>query len=182
MVLSEQKIWTIDDFIEYVFRPENEGRILELINGEIVEKMPGRTSNSGIPMIIGGSVYAFCREHGLPFYTTGADGTYRILGHVFAPDFAYKHTPLSDDYPDPVAPLWVVEVISPTERPDDIRAKRLVYIGAEILYWELYPKSQSIDIYAPGQPVRTVEIVSTLDVGDVIPGFTITAKEIFSVA
>jgi Uma2 family endonuclease len=182
VALSKQKIWTIDDFMEFVFRSENEGRIFEFINGEIVEKMPGRTRNSGIPMIIGGRVYTFCREHGLPFYTSGADGAYRIMGHVIAPDFAYKHTPLSDDYPDPVPPLWVVEVISPTEKPDDIRAKRLIYIAAKILYWELYPKSQSIDIYAPGQPMRTVEIDGTLEVGDVIPNFTIPAKEIFAEA
>jgi len=180
MVLSEQKIWTIDDFMEFVFRPENDGRIFELINGEIVEKMPGRTRNSGIPMIIGGSVYTFCRQHDLPFYTSGADGAYRILGQVLAPDFAYKQMPLSEDYPDLVPPLWVVEVISPTEKPDDIRAKRLIYSAAKILYWELYPKSQSIDIYAPGQPVRTVEIGDVLDVGDLIPGFTIPAREIFS--
>ncbi|MEO8613379.1 MAG: Uma2 family endonuclease, partial [Chloroflexota bacterium] len=180
VALSKQRMWTFDDFMEFVFRPENEGRIFEFINGEIIEKMPGRTRNAGIPMIIAGNVYAFCREHKLPFYTSGADGTYRILGHVIAPDFAYKHTPLSDDYPDPVPPLWVVEVISPTEKPDDIRAKRLIYIAAKILYWELYPKSQSIDIYAPGQPMRTVEIDETLNVGDLIPGLTIPAKAIFA--
>jgi Uma2 family endonuclease len=179
MVLSEQKIWTIDEFIEFVFRHENQDRIFELVNGEIIEKMPGRTSNSGIPMILAGSVYTFCREHNLPFYSSGADGAYHILGHVLAPDFAYKNTPLSDDYPDPVPPLWVVEVISPTEKPDDIRAKRLIYIAAEILYWEVYPKSQSIDIYTPGQPVRTVDIGGILDVGSVLPDFTLPVKDIF---
>lgn len=180
MVLSEQKVWTYDEFLEFVFRPENEERIFELIHGEIVEKMPGRTRNSGIPMIIAGNVYAFCREHNLPFFTSGADGAYRISGQVLAPDFAYKRTSLSDDYPDPVPPLWVIEVISPTERPDDIRAKRLIYVAAKILYWEIYPKSLSIDIYAPGEPVQTAEIGATLDVGDLIPGFTITTREIFS--
>jgi Uma2 family endonuclease len=179
MVLSEQKIWIYEDFMEFVFRPENEDRILELVNGELVEKMPGRTKNSGIPMIIGGSVYTFCREHNLPFYSSGADGAYRISGNVLAPDFAYKRTPLSDDYPDPVPPEWVVEVISPTEKPDDIRAKRLIYIAAKILYWEIYPKPQSIDIYAPGQPMRTVGMDGILDGGDVLPGFTLPVRDIF---
>ena len=180
MALSQQRVWTIADFQEFVARPENSDRLFELINGEIVEKMPGRTSNSGIPMLIGGHVFAFCRQHNLPFYTSGADGAYRILEHVLAPDFAYKRAPLSDDYPDPVAPEWVVEVISPSEKPDDIRAKRLIYLAANILYWEIYPKSRSIDIYAPGQPLKTVEADGTLQVGEVIPGLTIAASQIFA--
>jgi Uma2 family endonuclease len=179
MALPQQRIWAYDDFIEFVFRPENEARIFELINGEIVEKTPGRTRNSGIPMIIAGHVYAFCREHNLPFYTSGTDGAYRILEQVLALDFAYKRSPLSDDYPDTVPPVWVVEVISPTEKPDDIRAKRLIYITAKILYWEIYPKSQSVDIYAPGQPMKTVALDGTLDGGDVLPGFTLSMKDLF---
>lgn len=180
MVLSDQKIWTYSDFLEFVYLPENEARVFELINGEIVEKMPGRTRNSGIPMIIGGHVFAFCRDHNLPFYSSGADGAYRILESVLAPDFAYKRTPLSDDYPDPVPPDWVIEVISPTEKPDEIRAKRLIYINANILYWEIYPKSRSIDIYAPDQPVKTVDLDATLAVGELIPGFSIAARAIFT--
>lgn len=180
MALSKQRVWTFDDFMEFVFRPENEERIFEFINGAIVEKLPGSTRNSELSLVIGSLVGYFCRSNGLPCRLSGADGAYRILGHVIAPDFAYKRTPLSDDYPDPIPPLWVVEVISPTEKPDDIRAKRLIYIAAKILYWELYPKSQSIDIYAPDQPMRTVEINGALDVGDLIPGLTILAKEIFA--
>ncbi|MEO8610776.1 MAG: Uma2 family endonuclease [Chloroflexota bacterium] len=101
-------------------------------------------------------------------------------GMWLRPIFAYKTTSMSNEYPDPVAPEWVIEIISPTDKAPDIRKKRLIYIAAKILYWELYPKSQSIDIYAPGQPMYTVEIDGTLDVGDLIPGLTIPTKEIFA--
>jgi hypothetical protein len=32
----------------------------------------------------------------------------------------------------------------------------------------------------PGQPMQTVEIDGVLDVGDLIPGFTVTVQEIFA--
>jgi Uma2 family endonuclease len=74
-----------------------------------------------------------------------------------------------------------VGVISPTDKPDDIRAKRLIYIEIEagILYWEVYPKSQSIDVYAPGKPLLTIGIDGVLDGGDVLPGLQIPVKELF---
>jgi hypothetical protein len=48
-----------------------------------------------------------------------------------------------------------------------------------MLYWEMYPLDTSIDVYAPGQPLRTFGIDDTLEVGDLIPGFTLPVKDIF---
>jgi Uma2 family endonuclease len=178
MVLHTKPI-PIDEFREFVNLPENTDRMFELIDGEIIEVSPGRTSNSGIRDLIAVEVHIFCRAHDLPCHTSGGDGAFDIQGHVVAPDFAYKNTPMSDDYPDPIAPQWVIEVISPTDKAPEIRAKRQIYIQASILYGELYPKSQSIDVYAPGQPPRTLGINDTLDGGDVLPGFTLAIRELF---
>ncbi len=60
---------------------------------------------------------------------SGADGAYDVLGHVLVPDFAYKPTHMSDDYPDPVAPLWAVEVISPKRRAFAASAKSICKPG-----------------------------------------------------
>jgi hypothetical protein len=35
-------------------------------------------------------------------------------------------------------------------------------------------------VYAPGQPKRTININDILDGGDVLPGFSMPLKEIFS--
>ncbi len=168
-----------DEFIEFALRPENSEREFEFIDGEIIEKMPGRTTNSVISMIIGGNVYAFCRDHSLSFYVTGEAGAYRILGRVIVPDFAYRLTALIGDYPDPVPPSWAVEIISPTDKAGDIRTKRNIYIEAGILLWEMYPLLHQVDVYAPGQPMRTVGIDGVLDGGDVLPGFTLPLKDLF---
>jgi Uma2 family endonuclease len=170
---------TMAEFKEFIDRPENTDTLYELINGEIIDVSPGRTSNSQIGHWIVTAVYPFCQAHDLPCYTSGGDGAYEILGNILAPDFAYKRTPMSDEYPDPEPPLWVVEIISPTDRADEIRQKRQIYVRAGILYWETYPLTRSVDVYPPGQPMRTVELDGILDAGEVLPGFTLPVKHLF---
>lgn len=178
MVL-QTKSMTVAEFSAFVHLPEHSEQTFELINGEIIEVSPGRTSNSELRDILAFEVRLFCREHDLPCHTSGGDGAFDIQGHVVAPDFAYKSTPMSDEYPDPIAPEWAIEVVSPTDKAPEIRAKRQIYIQAGILYGELYPKLQSIDVYAPGQPPRTLGINDILDGGDVLPGFKLALKELF---
>lgn len=179
MAVSRERL-TIEDFQAFIAQPENADRLFEFINGEIVEVSPGRTSNSALEHILSFIVRLFCREHNLPCYISGGDGAYNIDGHVIAPDFAYKTTPMSNEYPDPEPPLWAVEIISPTDRAPDIRDKRQIYLHAGILYWEMYPESQSIDIYPPGEKMRTVGVNDVIDMGDVLPGFTLAVKDIFA--
>jgi Uma2 family endonuclease len=40
---------------------------------------------------------------------------------------------MTTEYPDPIPPLWVVEVISPNDKVVDIRKKRQRYLEAGIL-------------------------------------------------
>ncbi len=169
---------TLDDFVQFVFRDENVDRMFELINGEIVEVSPGRTKNSGVAASIVGAIWSYCREKKLPRRVTAADGTYNVLGNVIAPDVAYKTTPLSSVYPDPVPPEFAVEVISPTDRKPDIARKRQIYLDAGILYWEVYVDDECIDVYPPGQPMRSLGMDDTLDGGAVLPGFTLPVKDV----
>jgi Uma2 family endonuclease len=179
MALQQTRI-SPEDFDRFIHLPENDGRLFELINGEVIEVTPGRTSNSGLGHVLAFSVRSFCHERHLPCYTSGGDGAYNVQGNVVAPDFAYKQTRLSRDYPDPVPPLWAVEIISPTDKAKAIRDKRSVYLAAEILYWELYPETQVIDVYEPGKPPRSLGIDDTLDGGDVLPGFRLAVRDLFS--
>ncbi len=170
---------TLDDFVQFVFRDENVDRMFELINGEIVEVFPSRSGHSGVAALIIIAVGSYCREKGLPGHVTGADGTYNVLGNVIAPDVAYKTTPLDmKNYPDPVPPEFAVEVISPTDRKAGIARKRQVYLDAGILYWEVYVEDECIDVYVPGQPMRSLGMDDTLDGGAVLPGFTLPVKDV----
>lgn len=171
---------SIKEFEQFVNLPENAERRFELIDGEIVEMAPGRTWNSGVGHLLTHKVYSFCEANNLPCYISGGDGDYDVQGHIVCPDFAYKTTPLSKDYPDAAPPLWAVEVISPTDKAPDIRRKRQIYQEAGILLWELYDNVKRVDVYAPGQPLRTFGIDDTLDGGDVLSGFRLAVRELFS--
>lgn len=180
MVAPEKnKLYTMDEFMEFALRPENADREFEFINGEIVEVMPSRTYNSGFSIRIATRVEMFCEQNNLPCYISGEAGAYRVGGNVVVPDFAYKRTPLSQEYPDPEPPLWVVEVISPTDEPGNLKKKRKIYRQAGILLWGLDPDQQTIDVYAPGQEKRTHGMDDTLDGGDVLPGFTLAVRALF---
>jgi Uma2 family endonuclease len=175
----QEKVYTISEFQEWIARPENEGRFFELINGELIEVSPGRTRYSEIGHLLAVAVHRFCDDHKIPCHTSGGDGAYQIGQHIIAPDFAYKSTSMSEDYPDPEPPTLAVEIISPTDKVADIRAKRQIYRQAGILFWEMYPQSQNIDVYPPGKPVIELGIDDVLDGGDVLPGFTLAVKDLF---
>jgi Uma2 family endonuclease len=178
-MVIKNKLYTMEEFEAYIAQPENADCLFELINGEIIEVSPGRTSNSEFGLLIAAAVVLFCRNAQIACHVSGSDGAYKIGNNTVAPDFAYKRTAMSDEYPDPEPPLWVVEIISPTDKAPDIRDKRRIYLQAGILLWELYAPSKSIDVYAPGQPLREVGIDDILDVGDLIPGFKLAVKEFF---
>lgn len=175
----KERLVTMGEFQKFVARPENAERQFELIDGEIIEVSPSRTSNAEKGDLIAFAVRLFCKEHKLPCHTTTGDGAYNVNGNTIAPDFAYKPTPMSDEYPDPVPPLLAVEITSPTDKPTEIHKKRRIYVQAGILYWEMYPDAESIDVYPPGQPVRTLGIDGVLDGGDVLPDFELAVRELF---
>jgi Uma2 family endonuclease len=178
-MVAREKV-SLDEFKQFVSRDDNTDKLFELINGEIIEVMPGRTYNSEVSFRIANPVFLFCREHNLPYHVSGEAGAYQVGEHVLVPDFAYKRTPMSKDYPDPVAPLWAVEVISPTDKVGEIRKKREIYRAANILLWEIYPDDQSVDVYAPNQPVRTLRVDEVLDGGVVLPDFTLPVRDLFT--
>lgn len=173
-------VMTLEEFRAFAEAPENSDLNFELINGEIIPLSPTRTTHSELHQLIAFAVRLYCREHNLPVHTSGGDGAYLIGQDVIAPDFAYKTTPMIDEYPDPVPPMLAVEIISPTDKPKDIRSKRAIYQEAGILYWEVYPTEKLIDVYEPGKAPRALGMNDSLDGGTVIPGFTLALKELFA--
>src|SRR5689334_3294203 len=108
---------SIDEFIAFAMLPENAERNFEFVDGEMIEKMPGTTENSTLAFYLGFVVQSHCEKNNIPCYISGEAGAYRIGQNVLAPDFAYKPTPATNEYPDPIVPLWVMEVISPNDKP-----------------------------------------------------------------
>ena len=80
-----------------------------------------------------------------------------------------------------IAPDAVFEVISPDDRPGEVRAKIAQYLGSSVrLVVIVDPRDQSVVVHRAGTlPVRLREDNALLDLSDAIPGFTCRVSDIF---
>ncbi len=177
------KLYTVDEFEQFIDLPENADRLFELIDGEIAEKVPTEEHS-----IVAGNIYAALRAFVKP----------RNLGRVL---FEVRHQLTGDTensrLPDveftraervqpvvkrgavPQLPDLAVEVKSPTDRAAVMRRKALYYLENGVqLVCLVYPDTQRIEVLGP-DTLKTLIMGDTLDGGDVLPGFTLSVKDVF---
>jgi Uma2 family endonuclease len=85
------------------------------------------------------------------------------------------------DYPE-IAPDFAVEVVSPTDRDQEIEAKVALYQKHGVkLIWIVHPFSRTIDIYRldTGLKRENITVDDELSGEDVIPGFILKVSDIF---
>ena len=89
--------------------------------------------------------------------------------------FPYRGNPMD------VVPELMVEVISPTDDAEDVLIKAFDYLeSGALLVWLIYPRVRTIHAYtSPDQPPRVFREESTLDAGDVLPGFSVPVAALF---
>jgi Uma2 family endonuclease len=81
----------------------------------------------------------------------------------------------------PLCPDFVVELRSPTDRLEQLQAKMREYMdnGAR-LGWLINPQDRQVEIYRQGQQVETLQDPFTLSGENVLPGFTLNLRRIFT--
>ncbi len=175
---------TLEEYHAICDLPENADKILELIDGEIVEKMPS-FSPSKTSMRIGRFIGNFVDDKDLG-YVTGEAGGYvmPVSGNVYNPDVGYISKARLSEEPEREAPLppdLAVEVKSPTDSKRAMRRKAEKYLenGTQIV-WLVFPDEREIEVYSlSDEDVRTVGIDGILDGASVLPGFTLPVANIF---
>lgn len=86
----------------------------------------------------------------------------------------------------PFAPDLAVEVVSPGNNEEEISLKTETYLRyGTRLVWVVYPKQQKIHVYRPdietGEArLRFLRSDDTLDGEDVLPGFKLPLRALFS--
>ncbi|MFS8779969.1 Uma2 family endonuclease [Synechococcus sp. W55.1] len=81
----------------------------------------------------------------------------------------------------PLCPDFVVEILSPTDSWIQTQAKMQEYMDNGCrLGWLLDPKAKRVMIYRQGQAPELVEDPETLSGEDVLPGFTLPIRNIWS--
>ncbi len=178
----DKQLYTLDQYRTILAMPENRDRILELIDGELVEKMPSFTP-SRIALRVAYHLSSYLDAHDIG-YVTGADGGYIMSDEdVLIPDVGYISKARLPDMPDreaPVPPDLAVEVKSPTDRKRALRrkAERYLELGTQMV-WLVFPDEQVIEVYVQDEDVKTVAVDGVLDGREVLPGFSLAVGELF---
>jgi Uma2 family endonuclease len=77
----------------------------------------------------------------------------------------------------PIAPDFVMELRSPTDDLELLRAKMQEYMDSGVrLAWMFNPQEQQVEIYRQGQPVEVRELPTKLSGEEVLPGFSLAVK------
>jgi len=81
-------------------------------------------------------------------------------------------TPEQQEKFPPIAPDFVLELMSPTDRLQETQSKMQEYIDNQVkLGWLINRKARQVEIYRQGHPVEIIKSPKTLSGEDVLPGF-----------
>jgi Uma2 family endonuclease len=80
----------------------------------------------------------------------------------------------------PLAPDFVIELRSPSDRLPKLQEKMIEYRDNGVrLGWLIDPQQQRVEIYRPGRDVEVLESPIDLSGEDVLPGFVLDLQSIF---
>jgi Uma2 family endonuclease len=89
-------------------------------------------------------------------------------------------TPEKKEKFPPIAPDFVLELLSPTDSLKVTRAKMREYMQNQVkLGWLINPKTRQVEIYRQGQDVEVLDSPITLSGEDVLPGFVLNLQVIW---
>lgn len=79
------------------------------------------------------------------------------------------------------APVLAVEILSPSDRNDDVTAKIQGYLDAGVkLIWQVEPTFGTVMVYRPDAEPEGFNVHDELDGGSHLPGFRVKVAEVFA--
>jgi Uma2 family endonuclease len=173
---------TIDEYDEFIARPENRERLFELINGEIVEK--ALTQAQGfITSNIAGFFWNYSREPSIGFVVI--EVRHRVSGDEHndrIPDVSFyfdTSKPLVERGAVPHLPDIAVEVKSSDDTYTQISDKADYYLANGVkLVLLAYPEKRLLVVRTPDSEDILTE-VETFQDDELLPGFKLPVAEIF---
>jgi Uma2 family endonuclease len=80
----------------------------------------------------------------------------------------------------PIAPDFVLELMSPSDSLSETQAKMQEYVNAGVkLGWLIDRKTRRVEIYRQGQPKEVLESPTSLSGEDILPGFVLDLRIIW---
>ncbi len=183
MVATLTKLMTLEEFEALPFAQTER---MEVVRGELVEKMPPSYEHG----IIQGLILHFLLLWSL---ATKAGDVSGESGYVLqtelltlrAPDVSFVREgrqprgKARKGFPR-VAPDLAVEVISDSERAREIQARISDYFEAGVaLVWTVWPERREVVAHTPDDEPRTYRLGDTVEFPEVMPGFSCLIDDIF---
>ena len=163
-----------------------ENRLCELVDGVLVEKPVGY-GESILAVSMGRMLGNFVAPRNLG-HVTGEQGMVRLFpGLVRIPDVAFaswdrfpQRRWTGEPIPD-LAPDLVVEVLSESNTAAEMSIKVGEYFSAGARrVWLVDPSSRTVTVFESADDSITLQEQDTLDGGTVLPGFTLSLRELFA--
>ena len=181
MVAPRERV-TVEEFQRIIEQAEKTDRPLELINGEIIEKMPTQLHALIVYHFII-ALHAYLQDH--PIAWVFPEARYELPDDPdssFIPDISVVlregRTPTTENAA-PYMPELAIEIQSPKQSDKFMVDKGKMYLakGAKLV-WIVYPRQQLVEVLTPSER-HLLTINDTLTGGDVLPGFSVPIREIF---
>ena len=181
MVAPRERV-TVEEFQRIIEEAEKTDRPLELINGEIIEKMPTMLHGVIIGLIIG-ALYNYLRDH--PVAWVGPEVRFQLPNdheNSLIPDLSVvlkEGRTLLDRGAAPFMPELAIEVQSPKQSDKFMRDKGDYYLAhGTKMVWIVYPRQQLVEVLTLTER-HLLTRDDTLTGGEVLPGFSLRISEIF---
>lgn len=177
---------TAEDLLDM---PEVPGKRFELVDGELVEVSPSNDLHHAIVEVVYDVLRDHVRQHNLGLVRF--DGLAYVIkrgpDQVRVPDISFVAW---DRVPEsrPVERFWegaptlAVEVVSPTDRANDIQERVQDYLEAGTRQvWVLWPSRRTVTVYDADDGVRQLGPDASLDAGGALPGFDVRVGDLFEI-
>lgn len=182
MITEQPRLITLDAFEQFLAQAEQQERLLELIHGEIVEKMP--TEEHGeIQLIVGGALRTFVIARKLG--RVSIEARHQMPGDMHnsrLPDVSFiaGNRPRVTEGSVPQMPDLAVEIKPPGDSLKGLRDKAQYYLAnGTRLVWLIDPAKRLAIMLTPDDEQILLEN-EALDGGDVLPGFSLPLHEVFA--
>lgn len=164
----------------------HEGGILELVDGTLVEIAYG-FKESMVSVVLANRLGDFVMPRQLGVIT-GATAPLRLAkGLVRAPNVAFTTwEQMGGELPkEPIAnlaPELIAEILKPGNTKAEMSRKRDEYFTAGVcLVWFIDPESRTVAVYNSPDNFTTLTETQMLDGGEVLPGFSVLIRDLFTV-
>jgi Uma2 family endonuclease len=165
---------------------DREKRLYELVDGVLVEKAMG-IQESFLAVLLARLLGDFVDRHDLGF-VLGADGMARLApGLVRIPDVSFVSWRRVPNRRIPrvamlgFAPDLAVEVLSPSNTPQEMTRKLHDYFGAGVRQvWYVDPVNRTVQVFTAGDQSTLVPEGHHLTGDPVLPGFVLSLHDLFA--